>query len=96
MDQYVIKMLGRLAEGYGCKADHNKFYGGTMFRDAASKIIHIKNQVSLNAGKTVNAKLQFEEWLYKQAAVTVRHIMKIYVICTTVNTTDRTVRYLVL
>ena len=73
MDQYVVKTPGRLLQGYGREADHNKFHGGTIFRDAASKIIHVENQVSLNAGETVNSKLRFEEWLYEQAAITVKH-----------------------
>ena len=73
MDQYVVKTPDRLTFGYGREADHNKFHGGTIFRDAASKIIHVKNQVSLNAGETINSKLRFEEWLYEQAAVTVKH-----------------------
>mgnify|MGYP007020017319 CR=1 FL=1 len=57
MDQYVVKTPGRLPEGYGRERDCNKFHGETIFRDAASKIIHVENQVSLGAGETVMAKL---------------------------------------
>jgi len=35
--------------------------------------MHVENQVSLNAGETVDPKLCFEEWLYKQASIAVRH-----------------------
>jgi len=73
MDQYVVKTPGQLTQGYGREADHNKFHQVTIFRDAASKIINVENQVSLNAGETIYAKLRFEEWLYGQAAVTVKH-----------------------
>ena len=56
MDQYVVSTPGRLPTGYGREADHNKFHGGTIFRDAASKVIHVENQISLNAGETIQAK----------------------------------------
>ena len=49
------------------------FHGGTIFRDAASKVIHVENQVSLGAGETVMSKLRFEEWLWEQAAARVKH-----------------------
>jgi len=60
MDQFVVKNPGRLSTGDGREADHNKFQRGTTFWDAASKVIHVKNEVSLNATETVNAKLRFE------------------------------------
>ena len=49
------------------------FHGGTIFRDAASKYIHVQNQVSLGAGETVNAKIGFEQWLWEQARLSVKH-----------------------
>ena len=73
IDQYVVKTPCRLPQGYGRERDSNKFHGGTIFRDAASKVIRAENQVSLGAGETVTAKLRFEEWLWKQAAVCVKH-----------------------
>ena len=57
MDQYTVKTPDRFPVGYDHEADHNKFHGGTIFRDTTSKIIHVQNQVSLNASKTVNAKV---------------------------------------
>lgn len=73
MDQYVVRTPGRLSEGYGRETDANMYHGGTIFRDAASKYIHVENQVSLGAGETVQSKLKFEEWLYDQARVRVKH-----------------------
>jgi len=73
IDQYVVRTPGRLPNGYGRERDCNKFHGGTIFRDAASKVIRAENQVSLGAGETVTAKLRFEEWLWEQAAVRVKH-----------------------
>ena len=70
-DQYVVRTPGRLIEGYGKEAEHNMYHGGTIFRDAASKYIHVENQVSLGAGDTTVAKLKFEEWLWEQARVSV-------------------------
>jgi hypothetical protein len=39
------------------------YRGSTIFRDTASKYIHVENQVSLGAGETTIAKLKFEQWL---------------------------------
>ena len=61
LDQYVVKTPGRLPTGFGRESITNMFHGGTIFRDAASKYIHVQNQVSLGAGETVNAKVGFEE-----------------------------------
>ena len=61
MDQYVVKTPGRLPSGYIREADHNMFHGETIFRDAASKYIFVKNQVSLGASKLVATKREFEE-----------------------------------
>jgi hypothetical protein len=62
-----------LEEGYGREADSNCYHGGTIFRDTASKYIHVENQVSLSVGETVMSKLKFEEWLWEQARVSVCH-----------------------
>lgn len=73
VDQYVIKAPGRLPTGYGRESDTNMFHGGTIFRDAATKYIHVQNQVSLGAGETVNAKVSFESWLWEEARVAIKH-----------------------
>lgn len=72
-DQYVVRSPGRLLEGYGKEAEHNMYHGGTIFRDAASKYIHVENQVSLGAGETTMAKISFEQWLWEAARVSVKH-----------------------
>eukprot|EP00804_Cyclotella_cryptica_P001025 CCRYP_008339-RA/>CCRYP_008339-RA protein AED:0.22 eAED:0.23 QI:0/-1/0/1/-1/1/1/0/190 len=73
LDQYVVKTPGRLPTGYGRESITDMFHGGTIFRDAASKYIHVQNQVSLGAGETVNAKIGFEEWLWEQSCLSVKH-----------------------
>eukprot|EP00957_Ditylum_brightwellii_P040099 3034853-Ditylum_brightwellii.AAC.1 len=55
-DQYVVRTPGRLPSGYGREAAEKRFHGGTIFRDAATGIIWIENQVSLGANETVMAK----------------------------------------
>lgn len=65
LDQYVVFLADRLVS--------NMFYGGTIFCDAGSKHIHVKNQVSLGAGETVNAKIEFEEWLWEEAWLAEKH-----------------------
>ena len=65
---------GRLPTGYGRESDTNMYHGATLFCDAASKnIYYVRNQVSLGAGETVAAKRGFEEWLYEEARVAVKH-----------------------
>ena len=51
IDQYVVKTPGRLPTGFGQESEQNMYHGGTIFRDAASKYIHVSNQVSLGAGE---------------------------------------------
>ena len=68
-----MKNPGHLPTGCGRESDTNIYHGGTLFRDATSKYICVRNQVSLGAGETVAAKREFEEWLYEEARVAVKH-----------------------
>lgn len=72
MDQFISGTPGCLFSGYGREADHNRFQGGTIFNDAASGAIRVKQQVSLGAGETICAKERFEEWLYDLCCVEVK------------------------
>ncbi len=65
--------LNVLTTGYNFEREANMFHGGTIFCDAASKMINVKNQVSLSAGEMVMAKLCFKEWFWKQVADQVKH-----------------------
>ena len=65
---------GRLPTGYGRESPEKRFHGGTIFRDAASGVIWLENQVSLGANETVMSKIKFEEWLWDIAAVEIKHI----------------------
>jgi hypothetical protein len=38
-DQFMSGTPGWLFSGYGCEPQHNQFYGGTIFNDAASGAI---------------------------------------------------------
>jgi hypothetical protein len=59
-DQYIVKEPGRLPTVFGREAEHNMFHGGTVFWDACSKYIFVKNQVSLGDGETISSKNEFE------------------------------------
>ncbi len=62
---------GWLFSGYGRKAQHNRFHGGTIFNDAASGAIWVEHHVPLVTGETICAKEQFEEWLYELSCMEV-------------------------
>ena len=73
MGQYVVKVPGSLSTGFGRKSHTNMFHGGTIFCDAESKCIHVENQFALGVGETVNSKLNFEDWLWEQAQLSIKH-----------------------
>ena len=58
IDQYQSTTPGRRVGSKG--KEKNIFCGGTLFYDHSSTFIHIKHQVSLNAGETVMSKEEFE------------------------------------
>ena len=60
---WLCRNPGRLTTGCGRESDTNMFHGGTIIRDAASKYIYVRNQVSLGAGETITAKREFEDFL---------------------------------
>ena len=72
-DQFVCKNPGRLPSGFGRERHQNRFHGGTIYNDAASGLIWVKNQVSLGANKTILGKSRFEQWLWEQAVAEVSH-----------------------
>jgi hypothetical protein len=62
-----------LESGYGREAKNDCYHGGTIFNDAGTGVIWVENQVSLGVGETVLGKQKFEEWLWEQAVVEVKH-----------------------
>ncbi len=66
-------MPGRLPTGYGRESQDCCFQGGTIYNDAASGLIWVKNQVSLGASKTVMGMACFKQWLYDQRVCEVEH-----------------------
>jgi len=68
-DQFVVHTPGRLLSGYGRKGPGQCFHGGTIYADAASRLVDVQLQVSLNAGKTVMGKSRFKEWIWNLAGV---------------------------
>ena len=55
-DQFVVSTPGRLPTGYGRESCHKRFYGGTIYNDAASGLIWVDNKVSLRANENVLGK----------------------------------------
>ena len=62
MDQYVCKVPGRLPHTRGKERTENKYSGGTIFIDHASQYVHVKHQVSLRVGETLQGKHKFENF----------------------------------
>ena len=61
-DQLVSFQPGRLFHTAGCESNQDKFNGATIFVDAASGLIFVKSQVTMNATDTINAKHEFERY----------------------------------
>jgi hypothetical protein len=62
-----------LSTGYGRESQDCRFQDGTIFNDASSELIWVKNQVSLSANKTVMGKACFKQWLCDQCVCEVKH-----------------------
>ena len=60
-DQYVCSQDGRYYNPQGRMNTQQTYKGGTVFFDAASKYIHVTNQVGFGAYETINAKLEFKK-----------------------------------
>ena len=59
----MVKTSDCLPPGFGQESEQNMYHGEMIFRDATSKYIHVSNQVSLGARKTILSKREFEDWL---------------------------------
>ena len=63
IDQFVVKVPGRLSNTAGKESLQLRYTGGTIVVDLASGFIFLRIQVSLGAGETVIAKEEFECFL---------------------------------
>jgi hypothetical protein len=61
-DQIISFQPGRLFHTAGCESSKDKFNGATIFVDAASGVIFVVSQVTMNATDTINAKHEFERY----------------------------------
>ena len=59
MDHFVVSNSGQLLTGFGQDGDNSQFHGETIFNNAATGAIWVKNQVSLGAGKIILVKTHF-------------------------------------
>ena len=64
-NQFIVKNPGCLPSGYGREGSQIHFHGRTVFGDAATGTIWIKNKVYLGVGETVMANIRFEEWIWE-------------------------------
>ena len=62
-DQFIFKTPERFPAGYGLDYLDRCFQGGTIYNDAASGLIWVKNQVFIGANNTVMGKQRLEQWL---------------------------------
>ena len=72
-DQFIVRTPGRKLNGYGREGKELCYSGGTLYADAASRLIQVEPQVSLGAGETVNGKAKFEDWIWSLAGVLAKH-----------------------
>ena len=71
-DQFEISKAGRLFGTAGKTSLNKKYCGGTIFYNAASKIIKVYFQTSLNSAKTIGSKNKFERFMGEHG-INVKH-----------------------
>ena len=59
-DQFESRFPGRVFGQRGSKITAQKYKGGTVFCDAATRRVKISPQISFTANETISSKLQFE------------------------------------
>ena len=73
-DYFVVNNPGQLPTGYGRKSSSFRFYGGTLYNNAATGIIWVEDQVYIGASETVLRKERFEKFLWDQTSVDISHM----------------------
>ena len=73
-DHFVVNIPGRLPTGYIQEYSSYHFYGVTLYKDSATAIIWVENQVSLEASETVLGKENFEQYLWEKVCVEISHM----------------------
>ena len=68
VDQFVVKVPGRLPHTAGKEKIDNQYTGGTIFVDLVSGFTFVKMQVSLRAGENLLAKEEFENTMLDHGA----------------------------
>ena len=59
-DQLESRVRGRLLHTAGREPERDRYCGSSLFCDAASGLIHVEHQVTLNATDSINAKTSFQ------------------------------------
>ena len=69
VDQFVVKVLGRLPNTAGKERIDNRYTGGTIFVDLVSGFTFVKMQVSLRACETLLEKDEFENTMISHGEI---------------------------
>jgi hypothetical protein len=73
MDTVIVPIPGRLFSGNGGDYAPEKYTCATIFHDAGSGVIKVYPQLSASASDTLLSKAKFEDFLWTEAGVRVRH-----------------------
>ena len=60
----MVNTPGKFPTGYGKDSSSSRFYGGTLYNDAATGIIWVENQLSSGSIETVLGKECFDQCIW--------------------------------
>ena len=70
----MVNTPGHLPNGYIQESSSCHFYGGALYKDSATGIIWVENQVYLGASETVLGKEIFEQQLWEKVCDEISHM----------------------
>ena len=73
LDTVIVPILGRSIHGSGGANASEQFTCATIFHDAGSGVIKIYPQTSASASSTLISKGKFEDFLWQEAGIRVKH-----------------------
>jgi transposase InsO family protein len=74
VDHFKCSTPGRLTTGYGKTPTHEMYSGGSLWIDAASSVVYVAMQVSLDTHETLLAKHKFEAFLLDLGYVATEYV----------------------
>jgi hypothetical protein len=73
VNHFESRLLGRTQELYG-KELSDKYKGGAIFIDHASKYLHVEHQLGFSAVQTIQAKQSYENMAFKHGVVVLSYL----------------------